>query len=296
MYPNYGVIKKCEDVSIEFPPQHQPQQPGIEAVMHPRPISENPHYVGTGKLLDKVAIITGGDSGIGRAVSYAFAKEGAHIAIVYLNEHVDAEETKMKVQQLGRSCLLFAGDIGNEAFCLHVVERTMAAFGRIDILVNNAAEQHVQSGIEHISAEQLERTFRTNFFSFVYFTKAVVPHMKPGSTIINTGSVTAYEGYEELIDYSATKGAISAFTRSLALSLWKKGIRVNTVAAGRTWTPLIVATLPTEEAMTFGSGALMKRAAQPYEYAPLYVYLASDDSSYVTGQAMHMNGGEFFGL
>lgn len=296
MYSNYGFIPTCQNVPIEFPPQHQNRQPGIESIMVPRPISENPHYTGVGKLFNKTSIITGGDSGIGRAVAYAFAKEGADIVIVYLNEHGDAQETASRIRQLGRKCLLMAGDIGDEAFCRYVVEQTVSGFGRLDILVNNAAEQHVQARIEDISAEQLARTFQTNFFSYFYFVKASVPYMKSGSSIINTGSVTAYTGYKNLIDYSATKGAVSAFTRSLALSLTERGIRVNTVAAGRTWTPLIPSTLSVEEVMTFGNDTLMKRSAQPMEYASIYVYLASDESSYVTGQSFHVNGGEYFSL
>jgi NAD(P)-dependent dehydrogenase (short-subunit alcohol dehydrogenase family) len=295
MVPNYGSIMKCENIKLEHPPQTQPQQPGIEAIMVPRPISENPNYIGTGKLLDKVAIITGGDSGIGRAVSYAFAKEGAHIVIVYLNEHIDAEETKARVLQLGRGCLTFAGDIGEEGFCRYVVDQTVAAFGRVNILVNNAAEQHLQSRIEDISAEQLLRTFKTNIFSYFYFTKAVAPYLKPGSAIVNTSSVTADRGYEKLLDYSATKGAIDTFTRSLALSFIKRGIRVNTVAPGETWTSLIPASLDAEGVALHGSHNLMKRTGQPAELAPAYVYLASEDSSFVTGQIIHINGGEYFG-
>lgn len=296
MYLNYGQVTKCEDMPIHFPLQYQPGQPGIESIMIPRPVSENPNHIGTGKLLNKVAIITGGDSGIGRAIAYLFAKEGADIVVVYLNEHGDAAETKARVEQLGRGCLTIAGDIGSEAFCRQAVDMSLSEFGHIDILINNAAEQHVQSSIEHITAEQLERTFRTNFFSFVYFAKAVVPHLRPGSTIINTSSATAYVGYEELIDYSATKGAISSFTRSLALSLIKRGIRVNAVAPGRTWTPLIPATLSPEIYMTYGGDTLMKRACQPAELAPAYLYLASDDSSYVVGVTLHVNGGEYKSL
>ncbi len=296
MFPYFGTVTKCEDIPVEFPAQYQPQQPGIQSIMIPQPISENPNHIGTGKLLNKVAIITGGDSGIGRAIAYLFAKEGADIVVVYLNEHGDAEETKARVEQLGRRCLTIAGDIGNEAFCRQAVQQIMSEFGRIDIMINNAAEQHVQSSIEQISAEQLERTFRTNFFSFVYFAKAVVPHLKPGSTIINTSSVTAYMGYQQLIDYSATKGAIAAFTRSLALSLIDRGIRVNAVAPGTTWTPLIPASLTPELYMFFGRDNLVKRAAQPVELAPAYLYLASDDSTYVVGSTIHVNGGEYKSL
>lgn len=295
MYPYFGTVTKCEEVPVEFPQQYQPQQPGIQSIMIPQPISENPNHRGTGKLLNKVAIITGGDSGIGRAISYLFAKEGADIVVVYLNEYGDAEETKQRVQQLGRRCLTIAGDIGYEPFCRQAVEQSLSNFGRIDILINNAAEQHQQSSIEQISAEQLERTFRTNFYSCVYFAKAVVPHMKSGSSIINTASVTVNAGFQQLIDYASTKGAIVSFTRSLALSLIDRGIRVNTVSPGRTWTPLIPASLTPDLYMFFGRTNPIKRAAQPVELAPMYLYLASDDSSYVVGQNMNVNGGEFFG-
>lgn len=274
-----------------YPSQHQDQQPGIESQMKPRPLFDNPNYKGSGKLKDKVAIITGGDSGQGRAIAAAYAKEGADVAIVYLNEHSDAEETKQYVQQYGRQCITIAGDIGNEAFCKQVVTQTFDKFGRLDILVNNAAEQHVQNSLDHITSEQMEKTFRTNFFSIFYLSKAVLPHMKPGSTIINAASLTAYEGNEQLIDYSATKGAIVAFTRSLSKSLIAKGIRVNGVVPGTIWTPLIPASFPADQVANWGAKTPMKRAGQPYEIAPAYVYLASDDSSYVSGQFLHITGG-----
>lgn len=291
MYPYFGFITQCKDIPIQFPPQDQPQQPGIEHVMVPRPLFNNPAYVGTGKLLNKAAIITGGDSGIGRAVSVAFAKEGADLTIVYLNEHQDALETKSYIEGLGRQCLLIAGDIGDESFCRHVVDNTIETFGHIDILVNNAGEQHPQHSIIDITAEQLERTFRTDIFSMFYLTKAALPNLKPGSTIINTASVTAYAGHKELIDYSSAKGAVVTFTRSLSLSLVEKGIRVNGVAPGPIWTPLIPSSFTANEYMTFGSDTPMQRAGQPVELAPAYVYLASDDSSYMTGQVLHVNGG-----
>lgn len=271
--------------------QHQEQQPGIESRMNPRPVFDNPDYTGSGKLKDKVAIITGGDSGQGRAIACAYAKEGADIVIVYLNEHSDAEETKQYVEQYDRQCVTMAGDIGNEAFCKQIVTETIAKFGRLDILVNNAAEQHVQISLEHITSEQMERTFRTNFYSIFYLSKAVLPHMKPGSTIINAASLTAYEGNEQLIDYSATKGAIVAFTRSLSKSLIASGIRVNGVVPGTIWTPLIPASFPPDQVANWGAQTPMKRAGQPYEIAPAYVYLASDDSSYVSGQFVHITGG-----
>ncbi|XEC97402.1 SDR family oxidoreductase [Paenibacillus tarimensis] len=286
--PIYGSYAKCETIPIYFPPQYQPQQPGIESIMIPRPVSENPAYAGSGKLRGKVAIITGGDSGIGRAVSYLFAKEGADIVVVYYNEHGDAEETRARINQLGRRCLTIAGDIGDETFCRHIVENTVRAFGRIDCLINNAAVQFYQESIESITREQLELTFRTNIFAMFYLTKAALPYLKPGSTIINTSSETANMGFKGLIDYSATKGAINTFTRSLSMALIDRGIRVNAVAPGRTWTPLQPASLPPELYMSFKYG-------QPWEIAPAYVYLASDDSTYVIGQLIHVNGGSYFG-
>lgn len=274
------------------PPQHQNQQPGIESKMTPRPQADDRQYKGSDKLDGKVALITGGDSGIGRAVALFFARECADIAIVYLNEHQDAEETKRMVEGEGRKCLLISGDIGDEKFCQQAVERTVRELGRLDILVNNAAEQHPQKSITDITSEQLERTFRTNIFSFFYMTKAAVSHLKPGSAVINTTSVTAYRGSPHLLDYSATKGAIVAFTRSLSGQLVEKGIRVNGVAPGPIWTPLIPSTFPADEVATFGSDVPMGRPGQPEEVAPCYVFLASDDSSYITGQVLHPNGGE----
>jgi NAD(P)-dependent dehydrogenase (short-subunit alcohol dehydrogenase family) len=274
------------------PPQQQDRQPGVESEMRPRPKAEDHAYKGCGKLNDKVALITGGDSGIGRAVAILYAKEGADVSIVYLNEHEDAEETRRQVEEEGRRCLLIAGDVGDEAFCREAVERTVNELGRLDILVNNAAEQHPQDSIEKISAEQLERTFRTNIFSFFFLTKAALRHLKEGAAIINTTSVTAYKGNPQLIDYSATKGAIVAFTRALSNSLVEKGIRVNGVAPGPIWTPLIPSTFPPEKVASFGANVPMKRAGQPEEVAPSYVFLASDDSSYISGQILHPNGGE----
>lgn len=294
-YPYLGHITECKRVPITFPPQHQPVQPGLEYLMFPRPIFNDPDYTGSGKLKDKVALITGGDSGIGRAVSLAFAKEGADIVIVYLNEHIDARETKSLVEAQGRKCILIAGDLRKESFCKKIVKDTLCAFGHLDILVNNAGVQFPQVSLEDITSEQLEDTFRTNIFPMFYVTKAALPHLKKGSTIINTASVTAYRGAELLIDYSATKGAIVSFTRSLALSLVSKGIRVNGVAPGPTWTPLQPASYPAEYIAFFGSNTPMKRAAQPAELAPAYVYLSSDDSTYVTGQILHVDGGSFLG-
>lgn len=274
-----------------YPPQHQNEQPGIESLMNPKPIFDHPGYGGSGKLKGKAAIITGGDSGQGRAIAVAFAKEGADVAIVYLNEHSDAEETKRVVEQKGRRCLAMAGDVGSEDFCRQIVDQTIAQFGKLDILVNNAAEQHVRYGLENISSEQMLKTFRTNFFSIFFLSKAALPHMKQGSVIINSASLTAYEGNELLIDYSATKGAIVAFTRSLSKSVIGKGIRVNGVVPGTIWTPLIPASFPANQVANWGATTPMKRAGQPYEIAPAYVFLASDDSSYVSGQFIHVTGG-----
>jgi NAD(P)-dependent dehydrogenase (short-subunit alcohol dehydrogenase family) len=278
-------------VPKRVPPQHEDVQPGIESLMVSRPISENPEYVGSGKLQRKVAVITGGDSGIGRSVAITFAKEGADVVIVYLYEHSDAAETKARIEQLGRRCLAIAADIGYSPYCKRIIEETICHFGRLDILVNNAGVQYPQKSLEDIYDEQLEHTFRTNIFSFFYLTRAALPHMKRGSTIVNTTSITAYRGHHELIDYSSTKGAILTFTRSLSQNLLKRGIRVNAVAPGPIWTPLIPSSFSAEEVGQFGSEVPMDRPGQPFELAPAYVYLASDDSSYVTGQTIHVNGG-----
>jgi len=273
------------------PPQHQQRQPGREYKMQPRPRAEDKAQRGSGKLRDKVAIITGADSGIGRAVAIAFAKEGADIAVVYLEEQKDAIETRRLVEKHGSECLLIKGDAGQEEFCRKAVAQTVKKFGGIDVVVNNAAEQHPQDSIEKITEKQLERTFRTNIFSFFFMTKAAMKHLKKGAAIINTTSVTAYKGSPELLDYSATKGAITAFTRSLSQALADKYIRVNGVAPGPVWTPLIPSTFQAKEVETFGSDVPLGRAGQPEEIAPSYVFLASDDSSYMTGQILHPNGG-----
>jgi NAD(P)-dependent dehydrogenase (short-subunit alcohol dehydrogenase family) len=273
------------------PRQHQQRQPGREHKMKPRPKAEDKKHRGSGKLRNKVAIITGGDSGIGRAVAIAFAKEGADVAIVYLEEHKDANETKRLVEQNGRRCLLVSGDVGQQDFCRKAVERTIKEFGKIDILVNNAAEQHPQESIQKITEKQLERTFRTNIYSFFFMTKAAMKYLSKGGAIINTSSVTAYKGSAHLLDYSSTKGAITAFTRSLSQALADKRIRVNGVAPGPIWTPLIPSTFSPEEVETFGSDVPLGRPGQPEEVAPSYVFLASDDSSYMTGQILHPNGG-----
>jgi len=273
------------------PKQTQSKQPGREHKMRPRPQSDDPAHRGSGKLQDKVALITGGDSGIGRAIAIAFAKEGARLAIVYLNEHKDAKETRCLVEEQGGQCILIAGDIGGEKFCRRAVQETVKEFDQLDILVNNAAEQHPQDSIEKISERQLTKTFRTNIFSMFFLTKAAMKYLKPGSVILNTTSVTAYKGSDHLLDYSATKGAITAFTRSLSQALAEKKIRVNAVAPGPIWTPLIPSTFPGEKVETFGSDVPMGRAGQPEEVASCFAFLASDDSSYMTGQVLHPNGG-----
>lgn len=275
-----------------LPAQEQKRRPGRETQMRPRPRAERPEYRGAEKLKDKVALITGGDSGIGRAVAILFAKEGADVAISYLDEHKDANETRRQVEEEGRRCLTLSGDIRSEGACREMVSKTVKEFGRLDVLVNNAAEQHPQDEITRITTKQLEQTFRTNIFSFFYFVKAALKHLRPGSTIINTTSVTAYRGSSHLLDYSATKGAIVAFTRSLSEALVEKGIRVNGVAPGPIWTPLIPSTFPAKHVSEFGSDVPMKRPGEPAEVAPCFVFLASSDSSYMTGQVLHPNGGE----
>ncbi|GLY11283.1 SDR family oxidoreductase [Pseudobacillus badius] len=274
-----------------FPKQHQDVQPGKTELMNPQPDHIDNNYKGSGKLEGKKALLTGADSGIGRATAVYFAREGADVAIVYLEEHEDAKETKKLIEQEGRQCLLISGDIGSEDFCKEAIQKTLDTFGQIDVLVNNAGEQHPQNSLLDITAEQLEKTFRTNIFGYFYMTKAALPHLKKGASIINTASITAYQGNPALIDYSATKGAIVSFTRSLAGSLAKDGIRVNGVAPGPIWTPLIPSTFSAEKVEKFGSDTPFGRAGQPDELAPAYVFLASKDSSYISGQMIHVNGG-----
>ncbi len=275
-----------------FPAQQQGEQPGKEQELNPKPEFIRKNYKGSEKLKDKVAIITGGDSGIGRSAAVHFAREGADVVIAYLNEHEDAEETRRLIEQEGRKALLIAGDIGDPSFARQIVDQTIKTFGKINILVNNAAEQHPKESIEEISPDQLERTYRTNIFGYFFLTQEVLKHLRSGDSIINTTSVTAYRGSEQLLDYSSTKGAIVAFTRSLSQNLAQKGIRVNGVAPGPIWTPLIPSTFPPEKVASFGKSQPLGRAGQPSEVGPSYVFLASEDASYISGQVIHPNGGE----
>ena len=281
--------------SIPFPkkakPQVQHQQPGIESIMDPAPIYEHPDYQKEARLQDKVAIITGGDSGIGRAVAIAFAKEGSDVAIVYYNETEDAKKTKEQIEKLNRQCLLIQGDLANAAFAQDIVNQTLTAFGKINILVNNAAVQYPQADITQIKDEELHRTFDVNYFGTFYLTRAVIPHLTAGDSIINTTSVTAYEGHEMLLDYSSTKGALTAFTRSLAMNLAPQGIRVNAVAPGPIWTPLIPASFDAKKVAEHGTSVPMKRMGHPVELAGAYVLLASVEGSYMSGTTIHINGG-----
>ncbi len=276
----------------QLPPQHQDRQPGLESEMHPKPDSGADDYVGSGQLTGKVALISGGDSGIGRAVAVAFAREGADVAVAYLNEHEDARETARLVEEAGRRCLLMDGDLGDSTHAAQVVERTVKELGKLDILVNNAAEQHPKQQPEQIDEGQVEATFRTNVFAMFHLTRAALPHLQPGSAIVNTTSVTAYRGSAHLLDYSSTKGAIVSFTRSLALQVVKRGIRVNGVAPGPIWTPLIPSTFSPEQVEKFGKETPMGRPGQPFEVAAGFVFLASRAASYITGQVLHINGGE----
>lgn len=293
VYPYYSKKIESKEVPVAFPPQHQPVQPGLEYVMNPRPIFENPAYRGSGKLTGCTAIISGGDSGIGRAAAIAFAKEGANLVIPYLYEERDAEETKARIEELGGRCLFMRIDLLTKKACQEVVDCAVGTFGRLNILVNNIGVQYPQEKLTDISEDQLEHTFRTNVFSYFFMTQAALPHLKPGSSIINTASITAYRGEKTLLDYSATKGAVVSFTRSLAMNLVEQSIRVNAVAPGPIWTPLIPSSFSAARVAVFGTETPMKRAGQPFELAPAYVYLASDDSRYMTGETIHVNGGDF---
>ncbi|MBL4609177.1 SDR family oxidoreductase [Halopseudomonas sp.] len=274
------------------PAQHQDQQPGSEKKMDPPPVFIHDHYRSAGKLKDKVAIVTGGDSGIGRAVAVHFAAEGAKVLISYLDEHDDARTACEEIEKRGGEVISHAGDIGEREVCQELIDTVLARWGRLDVLVNNAGEQHVCDGLEEIEQEQWERTFRTNVFSMFQLTKAALPHLGEGAAIVNSTSITAYQGNPKLIDYSSTKGAITAFTRSLSISLAKRGIRVNGVAPGPTWTPLIPSTFDADSVAEFGASTPMERPGEPADLAPGYVYLACDDSSFVSGQVLHINGGK----
>ena len=286
---------KTIEYKILAPEQSQSEQTGKEYLMVPRPIFDNPNYRGSGKLEGKVAIITGGDSGLGRAAAIAYAKEGANLVIPYYNEHKDAEETKRYIESLGRNCLLLSGDIADKNFCKTIVNETLRRFGKIDILVNNAGVQYQQDYLENITDEQFDRTMKVNVYGMFYLTREVVPYLKSGASIINISSVTTFYGEPQLIDYVTTKGAIVGFTRSLARNLALKNIRVNAIAPGYFWTPLQPACWVKEKIPSLGADAAMARMAMPYELAPTFVFLASNDSSYVTGQVIHNNGGQVMG-
>ena len=292
-YDDIGI--KSIKYKIMAPEQSQTVQPGMEYLMYPQPIFDNPNYKGSNKLKNKVAIITGGDSGLGRAAAIAFIKEGAKVIIPYYNEHKDAEETKKYIEKLGGECYLLSGDITDKNFCKKIVKVAIDKYGKIDILVNNAAVQYQQDSLENISDEQFDRTMKVNIYGMFYLTKEVIPYLKSGASIINLSSVTAFYGDPQLIDYVTTKGAVIGYTRALARNLALKNIRVNAIAPGFFWTPLQPACWVKEKIPSLGADAAMARGAMPYELAPTFVFLASEDSSYLTGQVIHNNGGQVMG-